>query len=489
MRSDIRECARRSQAIIVLLSAFVINRVAPALANEKDGLLMLVAEGAKDNRERIKSWDWEFHMTYHPSRLWKRREIGIHRWTSVSDGLRTIGEHPAGGRQVRFLVTDYFVAQRILREKIVHLRPLTRASGVMRSSDPREVLDLFDEYDPAVQPEREADDWRKLVRLDINWCQHRGRRMLCLETLHRFASKPVTLWRRKRWVDPERGFGIVKEERFAKTGNKAEKLRTVVQVKLAKYGDVWFPELRSEKIWEDDGSVLRWYERKTVALKVNGEADRRQFDFESALELAPGVRICDHRAGCLWYEYGPPVVDEAKLDDLLSHPLVTSACARLGLVPAAPVESRPDVSETDPVRRWYQVSSCGPNCLYLALRLSGIRPGSLDELKEMAKMTDQGCTMKDLLTAARSKGAVVEALKMRWRALRDDGRVALLDWRAKSHFIVVVGFRDDEAIVLDPPKGPHLISKDDLEKLWSGYALVFCARPRGKHSDGDAEKR
>jgi hypothetical protein len=129
----------------------------------------------------------------------------------------------------------------------------------------------------------------------------------------------------------------------------------------------------------------------------------------------------------------------------------------------------------EPLESYYQEARCGPNCLY-AICVLKARKCSLAEICELSGMTNEGSTMLGLLEAAEKLGLPARAVKGQAGDVNWSDNYAIAHLK-KGHFVVVVGRSPDELVIIDPPKEPYLLRKEEFAKEWSGYALLF---DRGK---------
>jgi hypothetical protein len=119
--------------------------------------------------------------------------------------------------------------------------------------------------------------------------------------------------------------------------------------------------------------------------------------------------------------------------------------------------------------RTMSTSECGPQCLFVILHISGVS-ASIDELDRLAGLDERGTSLLGLQRAARAKGFDAQGLRLSFEQLRSLGQpvIGVLPY----HFYVIVGFRDDHAVVFSPPSAISIVSSELLRKSWDGRALI-----------------
>ncbi|MEM9598801.1 MAG: peptidase domain-containing ABC transporter, partial [Acidobacteriota bacterium] len=120
------------------------------------------------------------------------------------------------------------------------------------------------------------------------------------------------------------------------------------------------------------------------------------------------------------------------------------------------------------------VTDCGPSCLTMVLGYHG-RTVRLDEVRELTG--PDGSSALALLEAARRLG-------LRARGVRIDGvgdlahlpPASVLHWQF-NHFVVLERFGEDGADIVDPAVGRRRVAFEELDRHFTGIALVFEPSP------------
>ena len=116
---------------------------------------------------------------------------------------------------------------------------------------------------------------------------------------------------------------------------------------------------------------------------------------------------------------------------------------------------------------------CGPECLRRVLAGYGIS-ATAKEIARLAGTTPRGTTMLGLLRAAQKKGLQARGMLLGWEQLGSLPKPSLL-WSAQGagHYLVLEGVPGRRAQLYDPQQGPITLSREDLERIWKGHALVL----------------
>lgn len=122
-------------------------------------------------------------------------------------------------------------------------------------------------------------------------------------------------------------------------------------------------------------------------------------------------------------------------------------------------------------------TDCGAACLAMVLAWHG-RVLSLAELRRSVGETDSGAHAAALLRAARLHGLTARGFRIeRPEVLTRLPRASILHWRV-HHYVVLDRFDPDgRARLLDPARGPRRLSRGDLDRDFTGIALVFEPAP------------
>ena len=117
-------------------------------------------------------------------------------------------------------------------------------------------------------------------------------------------------------------------------------------------------------------------------------------------------------------------------------------------------------------------SDCGAACLAMVATFWG-RPTGIEEARRVAGGGRQGADARALLEAGRHLGLRGRAVKARALAdLRLLPPGSILHWQFR-HFVVFESFGEKGAILLDPAMGRREVSLAELDRSFTGIALVF----------------
>lgn len=114
---------------------------------------------------------------------------------------------------------------------------------------------------------------------------------------------------------------------------------------------------------------------------------------------------------------------------------------------------------------------CGASCLKMLLAYYGIDV-PLETLIEECHTRVNGCTLKDVMLAARAHGlADAKAYKMDAEELIQQDRPAIIWWRY-YHFCIFCGKNEKgEPVIINPDRGRYPIDTGTFKSLYSGIAL------------------
>jgi len=125
---------------------------------------------------------------------------------------------------------------------------------------------------------------------------------------------------------------------------------------------------------------------------------------------------------------------------------------------------------------------CGPSCLTAFLRMNGV-DASVNEIAVLCQTGPRGTSMLGLKNAAEAKG--MHAVGAQVTSSRDLKRlgypcIAFVRKEAEKeadHFILVTGFAEGKAKVVEPPRKPYLLATEELDRLLEGRVLLLSTRP------------
>lgn len=124
----------------------------------------------------------------------------------------------------------------------------------------------------------------------------------------------------------------------------------------------------------------------------------------------------------------------------------------------------------------HEMTECGAACLAMILASYG-RHVSVAELREEQLVSRDGASVLDLVRAAKQHGLVAKALKAETvEALAGVSLPAILHWEL-NHFVVLERIDAKRAVVLDPAQGRRRVSRDELERAFTGIVLSLTPGP------------
>jgi len=277
------------------------------------------------------------------------------------------------------------------------------------------------------------------------------------------GEKFIERHKRRIWVDPVRGFAVLKIEEYSPFDNQLSYLLEMGEFK--NYGeDIWLPSKAvgtlflplSEK--KREPALVRILE--ITDMKVNEEIDDEVFN----PNLPKGTYVYEVHTG-RFYQVGKEVRDE----DILERAKVVKKFLT-GELKASDIEKQFPPKEG--MRFDY---NCGPNALLFVCGVFDI-PATSAELARLASADEKGITsLAGLKKAAEAKGLKAEGMDLSIEELQKEmkkGRFAIA-YLSFGHFIVIAGFEEDKAIVLDPPTILVSAPIGALDQIWDGRVLLI----------------
>ncbi len=118
-------------------------------------------------------------------------------------------------------------------------------------------------------------------------------------------------------------------------------------------------------------------------------------------------------------------------------------------------------------------TDCGAACLAMVLAWHG-RTVALEELRRSVGESERGADAAALMRAARLYGLIARGFRIeRPEAMTRLPRASILHWRV-NHYVVLDRFDPDGLVrLLDPARGPRRLARDELDRDFTGIALVF----------------
>jgi Peptidase C39 family len=131
---------------------------------------------------------------------------------------------------------------------------------------------------------------------------------------------------------------------------------------------------------------------------------------------------------------------------------------------------------------WRSTLRCGPNSLYVLLRMTGRKPDYRHLLQTM-EMGDRGVSVAELARAAKGQGLSLTALRIDSHRLLDTPLPAIVHMNDTDtgfgHFLVWTEYLPESEgfVVADCTYGDiRLMSRGDFQSQWSGVVLVAADR-------------
>ncbi len=122
-----------------------------------------------------------------------------------------------------------------------------------------------------------------------------------------------------------------------------------------------------------------------------------------------------------------------------------------------------------PVIPQMHATECGAACLGILLAHHG-RHVSIEELRVACRVTRDGSSASDIVTAGRAYGLALTGWRMEVDALRELDGPAILFWEF-NHFVVLEGIRGGRYYLNDPANGRRSVSAPTLDRAFTGVVL------------------
>ena len=100
----------------------------------------------------------------------------------------------------------------------------------------------------------------------------------------------------------------------------------------------------------------------------------------------------------------------------------------------------------------------------------------LEEVRRDCGVSRDGSKASNVLKAARNYGLIAQGYRYEPESLRTKGKFpCIIHWNF-NHFVVLCGFKGDQAVINDPAKGNYTVSMDVFDKSFTGVFLMFDPR-------------
>ncbi|MBQ7850780.1 MAG: NHLP family bacteriocin export ABC transporter peptidase/permease/ATPase subunit [Clostridia bacterium] len=124
-----------------------------------------------------------------------------------------------------------------------------------------------------------------------------------------------------------------------------------------------------------------------------------------------------------------------------------------------------------PVIMQMEALECGAASLTMILAYHG-KWLPLETVRKDCGVSRDGSSAKNLLKAARNYGMTAKGYRCDTSALDQMAVPCILHW-GFNHFVVFCGFHKDKAVINDPARGTVKVTKEELDREFTGVALTF----------------
>ena len=121
------------------------------------------------------------------------------------------------------------------------------------------------------------------------------------------------------------------------------------------------------------------------------------------------------------------------------------------------------------------IKECGAACLLSVIKYYGGNV-SLERLLELTKTTKDGTNFYNMQEAAKEIGLISKGYKIDDINKLDElekpfiSQIVINNYK---HFVVVYKIKNNKVTIMDPAKGMMKLTKDEFNKLWTGYILIL----------------
>ena len=125
-----------------------------------------------------------------------------------------------------------------------------------------------------------------------------------------------------------------------------------------------------------------------------------------------------------------------------------------------------------PVVIQLEALECGAACLAMILAYYG-KWVPLEQVRRDCGVSRDGSNAKNMLKAARSYKLKAQGFRCSPEGLREEGQFpCIIHWNF-NHFVVLDGFKGDQALLNDPAKGRYAVSMESFDRAFTGVCLQF----------------
>jgi ABC-type bacteriocin/lantibiotic exporter with double-glycine peptidase domain len=119
-----------------------------------------------------------------------------------------------------------------------------------------------------------------------------------------------------------------------------------------------------------------------------------------------------------------------------------------------------------------EATECGAACLGMILAHYG-KHVSLDELRHTCEITRDGASIISIISAAEGYGLIADVHTVDLEGLYNLPLPLIAHWSFR-HYLVIEGFSREKVFLNDPSLGPYTISYEELNRAFTGVAVVFA---------------
>ena len=124
-----------------------------------------------------------------------------------------------------------------------------------------------------------------------------------------------------------------------------------------------------------------------------------------------------------------------------------------------------------PVVMQMEALECGAACLTMVLAYHG-KWLPLEQVRTACGVSRDGSKAKFILMAARNDGLKADGYRLEPEELRKVPMPCILHWNM-NHFVVLCGFRGNDAVINDPARGCVRVPMETLYNSFTGICLCF----------------
>ena len=124
----------------------------------------------------------------------------------------------------------------------------------------------------------------------------------------------------------------------------------------------------------------------------------------------------------------------------------------------------------------FRQSLCGPYSLMIIAEMYDIQT-DLRTLSEIAKTTQKGTSMKNLVNAAHKLGLQARGMKVSVDYLLRKVKLPVIAYVNMNHYMVVEKILGDQIRIIESPNSTRIISISEFAKVWAGHIVTIASPP------------